>query len=150
MIRFEIREQFQEQVDETLLRQAVLATLGHLGGDENVSLTVIVTGDEQIQTLNRRYRNVDAPTDVLSFSAGDTDPGTLERYLGDVLISYPQAELQAQTRGHATGDELQLLVIHGVLHLLGYDHAAPDEKTIMWERQSEILAELGLDIEVTR
>jgi len=148
MILFEIKEQYQGQIDEMLLKETVLATLEYLGETKNVGLTVIVTGDAQIQALNRRYRNVDAPTDVLSFSAGDTDPSTQERYLGDVLISYPKAELQSQGRGHSVEAELQLLVVHGVLHLLGCDHVAPDEKSRMWGLQAEILARLGVNIEV--
>ncbi len=149
MIHIEIEEQFQEQVDETLLEQAVRITLADVGEEEPLGLAVLVVGDEQIRAMNRQYRDVDAPTDVLAFPAGDVDPGTGERYLGDVLIAYPRAESQAQARGHAAREELQLLVVHGVLHLLGHDHATPNEKSRMWERQSEILAKLDLDIEAT-
>lgn len=149
-MRFEIKEQFQEQVDAALLKQTILTALKHLDVTESVGLTILIVGNGEIQALNRQYRGVDAPTDVLSFSAGDTDPDTGERYLGDVLISYPKAAHQSQTQGHTVNAELQLLVVHGVLHLLGHDHATEDEKAIMWGLQSEILEKLGLDIEVKR
>jgi probable rRNA maturation factor len=92
--------------------------------------------------LNRQYLGVDAPTDVLSFPVGEVDPESEALYLGDILISYPQALAQAEAAGHPVQAELQLLVVHGTLHLLGYDHAEEDEKTLMWKAQDEILARL--------
>jgi probable rRNA maturation factor len=80
---------------------------------------------------------------VLSFPADDTDPDSGERYIGDILISYPSAATQAASAGHTIREELQLLVVHGVLHLLGFDHAAPEEKTRMWEIQTQVLESLG-------
>ncbi|OQY33034.1 MAG: rRNA maturation RNase YbeY [Chloroflexota bacterium] len=150
MIRFEIDKQFQEQVNETLLKQTTLTALKHLNITESIGLTILIVGNGEIQALNRQYRGVDAPTDVLSFSAGDIDPDTGERYLGDVLISYPKAAIQAQAQGHPAAAELQLLIIHGVLHLLGHNHATEEEKSLMWGLQSEILAKLDLNIEVER
>lgn len=88
---------------------------------ETTSLGVRLVDDEEMRQLNRRFRGRDAPTDVLSFPGGDTEEG---RYLGDVVISIPTARHQAQSRGHSTQRELRLLLIHGVLHCLGYDHGA--------------------------
>ena len=103
-----------------------------------------------MQELNRQYRDIDTPTDVLSFPADFTDPESEAPYLGDILISYPRAEKQAAAGGHSTLAELQLLVVHGVLHLLGFDHAQVQEKAEMWAAQSEILHRLGLeDIKIT-
>ncbi|HLA08708.1 MAG TPA: rRNA maturation RNase YbeY, partial [Anaerolineales bacterium] len=85
-----------------------------------------------------------APTDVLSFPASETDPETGSRYLGDILLSIPRAQEQATAAGHALDSEVQLLVVHGVLHLLGYDHAEAKEKRKMWKAQEEILVQLGL------
>ncbi len=84
------------------------------------------------------------PTDVLSFPASETDPETGTSYLGDILVSIPRAEAQAQAAGHPLEAEVQLLVVHGVLHLLGYDHANPEEKSRMWAAQAEVLEGIGL------
>jgi probable rRNA maturation factor len=109
-------------------------------------LTLLLTDDAQIQQLNRDFRGEDKPTDVLSFPAGATLPGMGEAvaYLGDIAISAPYAQRQAQAAGHPLTAELQLLAIHGVLHLLGYDHGEPEEKADMWAAQTAVLAALGL------
>ncbi len=145
MIHIDIKEEFQELVDKPLLEGAVRATLEDLNPGGKTNLTVLVISNGEMQTLNHQYRGIDAPTDVLSFSSGDIDPATGEIYLGDVLISYPKAKHQAQTQGHTVEEELQLLTIHGVLHLLGHDHVSAKEKALMWGVQAEILAKLGLD-----
>ncbi len=113
-------------------------------------LTIVMTDDAQLQQLNREYLGIDAPTDVLSFPSDEIDPESGIHYLGDILISVPRAEQQARSAGHALEAEIQLLVVHGVLHLLGHDHARPDEKSRMWSAQSEILAKLGLSQIVIR
>jgi probable rRNA maturation factor len=108
---------------------------------------LVVTDDETVRTLNRTYLDVDAPTDVLSFGGESPDfvaAPDAERYLGDVIISYPRAQAQAAAAGHPLEAELALLVVHGVLHLLGYDHIRPEDKAVMWKRQADILAQLGL------
>jgi len=108
------------------------------------SLTVVIADDKEIQALNRQFRGVDAPTDVLAFAeeeAGQVfvDGSNEPSYLGDVIVSLPRARVQAAEQGHSTAQEIRLLVAHGVLHLLGYDHAASDEEAAMWARQNEIL-----------
>jgi probable rRNA maturation factor len=100
--------------------------------------------------LNRDYLGVDAPTDVLSFPASETDPETGRRYLGDILLSVSRAETQASAAGHPLVDEARLLVVHGVLHLLGHDHAEVDEKAKMWKVQGEVLEMLGVKVNVDR
>jgi probable rRNA maturation factor len=125
-----------------LIEGAVNATLKHESSDGGV--TVVLTDDAQLHQLNRDYLGVDAPTDVLSFPASEMDPETGDRYLGDILISIPRAGEQAKAAGHPLESEVQLLVVHGTLHLLGYDHAEPDEKARMWKAQAEILASIGL------
>lgn len=105
---------------------------------------IVLTDDEQLRELNRQYLGVDAPTDVLSFPSGETDPDTGEIYLGDVVISIPRAEAQATAAGHVLEAEVQLLVVHGVLHLLGYDHADAKGKAAMWAAQGRALKALGL------
>jgi probable rRNA maturation factor len=107
-------------------------------------LTIVLTDDEQLHALNREYLDIDAPTDVLSFPASEKDPETARRYLGDILISIPRAEAQAQAAGHALEAEVQLLVVHGTLHLLGYDHAEAEGKARMWKVQAEVLERIGV------
>ena len=128
--------------DIALLEQAARAALDHQSADGD--LTLVLTEDEQLQRLNRDYLGVDAPTDVLSFPASETDPETGRRYLGDILLSIPRADEQARAAAHPLADEAQLLVVHGVLHLLGYDHANFREKAKMWKAQGKILESLGL------
>jgi len=98
--------------------------------------------------LNKQYRQIDAPTDVLSFSSDAIDPGTGVPYLGDIIISLPSAQRNASNSGHALSDEMQLLIVHGVLHLYGYDHDTKRNKDSMWKLQGEILAGQGVHIEV--
>ncbi|HET6846915.1 MAG TPA: rRNA maturation RNase YbeY [Anaerolineales bacterium] len=112
--------------------------------DANGEVTVLLTDDAKLRELNRQYLGVDAPTDVLSFPSGDADPETGKTYLGDVVISVPRAKAQAAASGHKLEAEVQLLVIHGVLHLLGYDHAEPRGKSAMWRAQDRALNDLGL------
>ena len=123
--------------DLDLLEQAALAALTHQSA--NGDLTIVLTDDEQLHRLNRDFLGIDAPTDVLSFPASETDPETGRRYLGDIILSMSRAETQAAAAGHPLEDEARLLVIHGVLHLLDHDHAQTEEKARMWKAQTEIL-----------
>ncbi len=129
-------------VGSELIEGAALATLAHEAAQGDIS--IVLTDDAQLQQLNREYLGIDAPTDVLSFPASETDPESGAAYLGDILISVPRAAEQASVAGHAMESEAQLLVVHGVLHLLGHDHAEPAEKSRMWAAQSAVLASIGL------
>jgi probable rRNA maturation factor len=134
---------------EKLLEQAALVALKHQATPEDAELTIVLTDDDQLQALNRDYLGIDAPTDVLSFPSGETDPETGFPYLGDILLSIPRAASQAEDAGHNLDAEAQLLVVHGVLHLTGHDHAEAEEKERMWQAQAEILSQLGLaDIQI--
>ena len=123
------------------IRAAARATLAHQHAVPGNSICVIYSVDSYLQQLNRQFSGVDAPTDVLAFpdDAGDG-------HLGDVIISAERAAQSARRGGHGTSDELQLLTVHGALHLLGHDHTAPTERARMWKAQAEILAELGLSV----
>jgi len=135
---------YRKQIDPRRLREAARKTLAHESARSRDELTLVIAGDDEIRDLNRRYRGVDAPTDVLSFADAEADMRLVEPvYLGDVIISYPRAEAQAASAGHPVAAELLLLVVHGVLHLLGHDHAGRAEKRKMWAAQNEILNELG-------
>lgn len=129
--------------DPTFVENAAQEALRQAGASPEAELTIVLTSDEQLHQLNLQFLQVDAPTDVLSFPSGEPNPESGASYLGDVLISYPRAEAQARAAGHGIQDELQLLVVHGVLHLLGYDHAGQDDKARMWALQTGILQALG-------
>ena len=129
---------------EDLLERAAQAALKHEFTDQEVDLSIVLTDNARLHEFNLNYLGVDSPTDVLSFPASETDPESGARYLGDILISIPRAQAQAEAAGHALESEVQLLVVHGVLHLLGHDHAEPEEKNHMWKAQAEILQTLGL------
>jgi probable rRNA maturation factor len=112
-------------------------------------ISLHLTSDEELQQLNRQHLGINAPTDVLSFPIPFDDPETGTPYLGDILISVETAARQAENAGHPLDDELGLLVVHGVLHLLGYDHATPEEKSAMWKIQDNLLQELGISARPT-
>jgi len=127
-----------------LLEEAARTALRHQVVPGNPELTIVVADDDRLREMNRKYLAVDAPTDVLAFPSEEKDPETKKRYLGDILISLPRAEKQALKARHSVQAEMQLLVVHGVLHLLGHDHAKPDDRAHMWQAQREILKLLGL------
>jgi probable rRNA maturation factor len=129
---------------QNLLERAANAALEHESKPLDSELSIILTDDARLHELNLNYLGVDAPTDVLSFPASETDPETGARYIGDILISIPRAQTQADAAGHPLEAEVQLLVVHGVLHLMGHDHAEAEEKARMWKAQAEILERLGL------
>lgn len=128
---------------QDLLERAAQTVL-QLVGISDADLTIALVDDLRIQGLNRDFLGHDAPTDVLSFPADEPDPETGHRYLGDVAISCPRAAEQARERGHAIEAEMQLLVVHGVLHLLGHDHAESEERDRMWAAQASALEQLGI------
>ncbi len=128
-----------------LLEIAAQACLENLQRGD-AELSILLADDDTIQRLNHEYLGIDAPTDVLSFPAGDTDPESGAEYLGDIIVSLPRAQAQADAGGHTVLDELQLLAVHGVLHLAGYDHDAPEHKAEMWALQAQVLTALGCGI----
>jgi probable rRNA maturation factor len=148
------RSKVQVQIDRPhrgpiaplVLRAAARAALTHQAAPWPRELTIRLTGDEELRRLNREFRGHDDVTDVLSFPADDVDPETGARYLGDIALSLPRAQAQAARGGHSVLAEAQLLVVHGVLHLLGHDHAKKREQARMWQAQAEILAALGAEI----
>ncbi|HEX9012515.1 MAG TPA: rRNA maturation RNase YbeY [Anaerolineaceae bacterium] len=143
MIEFQIRENAGMPGLGTVARRAAAAALAHEGQPDTVEMTVVLTGDQEIQALNKQFLGNDAPTDVLSFPSGETDPESGAVYLGDMIISVERAKLQAMVAGHSLAAEIELLVVHGVLHLLGYDHGEEGEKRRMWSAQAHILESIG-------
>lgn len=143
-IVIQVDEAFATEVDSVDLARVVAATL-LAENQPDGEVTVVVTSDEAVAELNQQYRDVAEPTDVLSFPAQDPTPGfvtapEMAAYLGDIMIALPFTQRQATALGRSLRDELRLLVVHGTLHLLGYDHADPEEEAAMWARQDAILA----------
>jgi len=109
----------------------------------DAELSVVLTDDATIQALNRDYRGVDSPTDVLSFSQREGEGADPEdAVLGDVVISLDTAQRQADERGHALAMEVRILLVHGFLHLLGFDHESPEDREKMAAAESNALAAL--------
>ena len=109
------------------------------------SVSIVLTDADALRSANAQYAGIDETTDVLSFSDGEAMPDADGIYFGDVLIAVPIAAKQAEDGGHTLEAEVSLLTVHGILHLLGQDHAEPAEKSEMWSRQKAILALLGFD-----
>jgi probable rRNA maturation factor len=147
MIDLEIADTIAPSLDPGLIERAGLAraaqeAVRYVTDPADKSLTILISEDEQLRQLNRQFREIDEPTDVLSFPGGDLDPDSGTTYLGDIALSFPRAAEQAVVAGHPVEAELRLLVVHGVLHLLGYDHTEPEEEKRMWAAQEQILAKL--------
>jgi probable rRNA maturation factor len=137
-------------VDAARLVAAAEAVLGAHDVPPDAALTVVLTSDEAVAALNEQYRGVDAPTDVLSFPAEAPPvrvPGE-PPYLGDLVIAYPYAAAQASALGHALADSLALLVVHGTLHLLGYDHDRAADRAAMWDAQARALTALNISTDI--
>jgi probable rRNA maturation factor len=141
VILVSIGEPFASSVPEAWLESVAWRVL-EAEGVGAAELSVTVTDDETVRSLNREYAGEDAVTDVLSFSQREgeefvTPPGSVPP-LGDVIIAYPQAARQARDRGSSTQAEVTRLLIHGILHLLGYDHAEPEDERRMRAREEEL------------
>ncbi len=156
-IEIQIAERFEPVAEPALIERAVAGALAAEGVAGAIELGVLVTDDAELHRLNREFRGVDAPTDVLSFG-DDVEPGAGQpafvrppespRYLGDLAISYERVAAQAAEYGHSEERELAYLTVHGVLHLLGYDHErGPDDAAAMRAREEHVMQQLGLSRE---
>ena len=145
----EINQLTQEEINE------IEKLLNYTAEKENVQdgseLSVTFVSNERIQEINREYRDKDRPTDVISFALEEMGEGELEivgdgipRILGDIIISIPKAREQAEEYNHSFMRELGFLAVHGLLHLLGYDHMNEQDEKQMFDRQKEILDGFGL------
>ena len=151
-INISIEQKLKISLEESWLRSIALKALETEGTVTPVEMGLVITDDETIQQLNKTYRGEDEPTDVLAFhmlpnSGQEPEQSFISppdgiHHLGEVVISYPKAVQQAQEQGHSVMRELALLIIHGVLHLLGYDHEQPQERERMRARENEILEKL--------
>ncbi len=133
-------------VNAARLKAAASAVLSRHDVEPGSGMTIVVTDNEAVKALNKQFRDVDAPTDVLSFPA-DVPPVMIPGeapYLGDLIVAYPYTMEQAGREGHNPDDSLLLLVVHGTLHLLGYDHDTPENRARMWAAQETILRAFGV------
>lgn len=149
-ITLQVDNTYVPDVEQKQLQNAAIATLKLFPTTPHESSVAIsITGNDTVQQLNAQYRGVNKPTDVLSFENTpdpdfpDADP-EMANHLGDIIIAFPVAKAQALAAGHAPMDELSLLVVHGTLHLLGFDHDTPANKEKMWLAQQQVMTQLGL------
>lgn len=140
-------EQKHIQLVEDLLQHAVEVL--NIVDESEVSITFVT--NDVIQQINHEYRGKNQPTDVISFAMEELGDGEIEivggelpRILGDIIISIDRAKEQAEDYGHSFERELGFLAVHGLLHLLGYDHMTEDDEKIMFSKQEEILSSFGL------
>ena len=133
-----------------LIRRCCHAVLQLEGFKDSAEISVSFVDNDQIQEMNRQYRNIDAPTDVLSFPLGengvyDINKDTGAQMLGDIVISMPHAVEQAERYGHSLQREIGFLTVHSMLHLLGYDHEGGGLESVrMREKEETVLTQLGL------
>ena len=129
------------RINTRFLRRVGAGTLTAVG-PKGAACTLMLVSDSRMAALNRAFCGVEQPTDVLAFPAGDAPPGLPPpdgTYLGDLAISVETARRQAARRGHPLEREAALLLIHGILHLVGYDHRTPAGRRLMWRRQAGLL-----------
>ncbi len=133
MIQLHFLNESEYQADEALFTPYLLRLESVIPNLLYTEVELLLTDNAQIRELNKTYRGKDAPTDVLSFSLAD------EKRLGQIVISVERAEEQAEELGQALQDELQFLFVHGLLHLLGYDHETPEEEAQMLNKAYTLL-----------
>jgi len=146
-----IDEELKAKLEVSWLQSVAEKVLTALSASTNVELGLFITTGERVRQLNRDYRGRDEPTDVLAFSAGEgvgnyppfVQPPDGVLHLGEVIISYPQAVMQAEEYKHTIKEEILLLIIHGLLHLLGYEHDTPESELKMRAREEEVLSHIG-------
>jgi probable rRNA maturation factor len=140
-LELDVATSYELDVDSAMLESVLTRALAAQGVVGSVAVSLVVTDDAELRDLNRQYRGIDLPTDVLSFSQDDSGPGqerelfptveSVARPLGDVIISGDRVREQARDYGHTERRELAYLAVHGLLHLLGFDHETEDDKREM-------------------
>ena len=145
-ITYEI-EKLEEYLDEKKIREFWSFILKSEYNEEyeknDYYLSLLITTNDVIQTINRDYRNKDAVTDVISFAYNETENIGPMNILGDIVISLDRVKEQAKEYGHSDEREFYYVFCHGLLHLLGYDHIIEEEKAVMRKREEEILSQFN-------
>ena len=134
-----------EQIDTTELDSVLTFACKHLNIN-NPLLNVVIVDNNKIKEINKEYRGIDAVTDVISFAFEEVDDVKYDsiRFLGEIYISYERCKEQASEFGHSVRREFSYLAVHGLLHLLGYDHMSEDDKKVMRALEEEILNEYDI------
>ena len=145
-MNYEIINLTKEQID-TKKQEQVIKKTSEILNVKNGLVSIVLTDNKHIHELNKTYRNVDAPTDVISFAFLDeeTNPKTDFTNLGEIYISIEKASSQAVTYNHSFERELCFLTCHGLLHLLGYDHTKKEDEEVMFKLQDDILKSLKIE-----
>lgn len=148
MENVEIFNETNETIEELDILKPLLEHAKEIEQLKNIELefSVIIVDNKKIHEINKQYRNIDRPTDVITFALEDYEDVKFDNYrpLGDIYISIDKAKEQAKEYGHTLKRELAFLTIHGFLHLLGYDHMEKEEEKIMFEKQEMILDGFGI------
>ena len=146
MNKFELIKNIDENIEELVKLQDFINYSVDYLKLENVLFNVIIIDNKEIHEINKTYRGIDRPTDVISFALEDDDTfiETEERILGDIYISIDKAKEQALEYGHSLLRELCFLSIHGLLHLLGYDHMTEEDEKVMFGLQERVLDSYGI------
>lgn len=132
----------QEKVENLEVLEPLLTYALEVENVDNLEFNVIIINNEEIHKINKEYRGIDRPTDVISFALEDYKDIKYEnnyRVLGDIYISIDKVKEQAKEYGHSEKRELAFLAVHGLLHLLGYDHMEPDDEKDMFDLQNKLL-----------
>lgn len=145
-------QQKTTKLNQGKIKGIIKKVLQHLKVDKEIEISVLFTDDKFIRSLNNKYRGIDKPTDVLSFSLQEgaikSPEVESDKLLGDIIISVETAQRQADNLNHSMEKELTVLLIHGLLHLTGYDHEKDKEYKIMLGKESEILKIFALQPDV--
>lgn len=149
-LALDVPDELVEMIDGPLIERVIRQALLNERVTGEIEVTIVVTDDPGIHELNRQYRGVDSPTDVLSFPIEEDAPGAgrfvlppgIPRNLGDIVISFPRVIAQAEEYGHSSQRELGYLAVHGTLHLLGYDHETESDRQVMREKEEAALVDL--------
>jgi probable rRNA maturation factor len=149
-VHVQVDPAIEQEVAPAALRRAANAAFRAQHSLCEAELTVVLTSDAHVEELNKAYRGVESPTDVLAFGSAEptsqfVEAPSADAYLGDVVISLPRAQAQTAEFGLSLEEELSVLVVHGTLHLLGYDHEAAEGREEMWRLQGKVLQLLGVD-----
>lgn len=141
-----IRNFTKHRIDGKRLAEAEAAVLSEEKARGNIEVSLVFTGEKRIRNLNRTYRGVDRVTDVLSFEGenddGFVDPADGVEYLGEIFICYPRVRKQAREKGHTVAEEIDILLVHGMFHLFGYDHVKDEDYAVMHKKEEKALKKL--------
>ena len=145
-MNYEITNLTEKQIDTKLIENVIEETSNYLSVEESL-VSIVLTDNKRIHEINKVYRNVDAPTDVISFAFQDEplNPSSDLTNLGEIYISLEKASSQALEYNHSFERELSFLTVHGLLHLLGYDHMNETDEKEIFDLQDKILKNLGIE-----